>query len=267
VAVWPVPQVRLANRAQRWFEALMVGVEELLTKPVTILVGHFGSGKSEIAVNLAYALRQRGDAVVLADVDVVKPYFRCRLVKADLEAKGIELIAPEGDRFFADLPIVVPTMHGAVARANGGQVRTLIDVGGDDSGARVLGSLATVLRPELTDVLFIVNTNRPFAEDLPGLRTMLAEIQTAAGLAVTGLIANTHLLEETDVATIRSGLETTRTLAAATGIPIRFCVALTRIGAQLHEGETVDVPVLAIERHLLPPHVRRRPGSLRSLAV
>ena len=106
----------------------------VLTAPIVILVGHFGSGKSEIALNLAFGMRERGRDVTLVDLDVVKPYFRCRLAREELQAKGIQLVAPEGDRFFADLPIIVPQVRGALSRADNTNARVIVDAGGDDLG-------------------------------------------------------------------------------------------------------------------------------------
>ena len=152
---------------------------EALTRPMTILVGHSGSGKTEIAVNLAFGLRRRGAQVTLVDLDLVKPYFRCRLAKDDLEARGIRLVAPQGDRFYADLPILVPEARTPAGDGTDGDSRVILDVGGNDLGARVLGSFAGMLDRMATDLLFVVNANRPFAEDLLSLRTMLYEVQAA----------------------------------------------------------------------------------------
>jgi hypothetical protein len=237
-------------------------------RPVTILVGHFGSGKTEIAVNLAFALQEQGRRVVLGDLDVVKPYFRCRLVREDLEARGVQLIAPEGDRFFADLPIVVPQLRGAADRAVRGEVSTIFDVGGDDTGARALGSLAGFLRPEAVDLLFVVNANRPFAEDEAAILRMLQEVEAAAHLRVTALVANTHLMDETTAADVRGGLAVARALARRAGLPIRCAAALAPVcDAVAAAGGSDGVPLFPLVRHIVPPHVRRRPGSRRSLAV
>ncbi len=234
--------------------------------PITVFVGHFGSGKTEIAVNLAFAMRDLGRDVVLGDLDVVKPYFRCRLVRHDLVARGIQLIAPEGERFYADLPIVVPQIRLAAEQALSGGTALLLDVGGDDTGARVLGSLGASLPPGRTDVLFVVNTNRPFAENEAAILSMLRDVETAARLPVTGLVANTHLMDETAPADTLQGLEVAEALSRATGVPVRCGAALEPLCAALAEGGTT-VPLVPITRYIVPPFVRRRPGSRRSLAV
>jgi hypothetical protein len=241
---------------------------ETLTRPLNILVGNFGSGKSELAVNLAFALRAAGRNVVLGDLDLVKPYFRCRLVQRDLEAQGISLVAPGGEHFYADLPILVPQIRAAAERAHQGELVTLFDVGGDDIGARVLGSLSSSLIPDQTDILFVVNVNRPFAEDEASVVSMVRQIEAAARLRVSGLVSNTHLMEQTTFEMVLSGLEVTCSISDATGIPVRFCSVPAFLEPELAGvAEKTGVPFFAIDRHILPPHVRRRPGSRRSLAV
>jgi len=242
---------------------------DALPRPVAILVGHFGSGKTEIAVNLAFGLRNRGVEVTLVDLDLVKPYLRCRLAKDDLESRGVRLVAPTGDRFYADLPILVPEARTAVRDGAGRSGRLIFDVGGDDLGARVLGSLSGLLDRRTTELLFVVNANRPFAEDLPSLRRMLDKVQAAARLGVTALVANTHLMDETTPDTVREGIRAARDLEAATGIPLRFCAMQRRL-ADAFGGptETAEhVPILAMERHIVAPFSPSPPGARRRSSV
>ena len=86
----------------------------MLQRRVTVFVGHFGSGKTEIALNVALDLATGGERVTLADADVVKPYFRSRAARTLLEDSGVELIAPQGEHVHADLPILVPRLRGAL---------------------------------------------------------------------------------------------------------------------------------------------------------
>jgi hypothetical protein len=238
---------------------------DALTRPVAILVGHFGSGKTEIAVNLAFGLRNRGAEVALVDLDLVKPYFRCRLAKEDLEARGIRLVAPTGDRFYADLPILVPEARGAVRHGHGNGSRLIFDVGGGDLGARALGSLSGMVDRSSAEILFVVNANRPFAGDLSSLCAMLREVEAAARLDVTGLVANTHLLEETTPEIVRAGICAARELETATGLPIRFCAMLRRLAEAFGGPQAVveQLPILAMERHVVAPFAARPLGARR----
>ncbi|HVN77257.1 MAG TPA: P-loop NTPase [Thermoanaerobaculaceae bacterium] len=236
---------------------------DVVTAPIVILVGNFGSGKSEIAVNLAVRLAERGHDVNLVDLDVVKPYFRCRAAREEVEARGIHMVVPGGDRFYADLPIIVPEVKGVLTRPLGTNGRVVVDAGGDDTGARALGSLADAITGDRAEMLFVVNTRRPFAEDQASLIAMMREVETAARRPVTGLVANTHLIEETTPEVVREGLVAARSLAVATGVPLRFCAVLERLEETL-AGQ--DVLVLPIKRYLLPPEAPRMPGRRRRFA-
>ena len=233
---------------------------DALTAPVTVLVGHFGAGKSEIAVNLAFGWRERGGAVTVVDLDVVKPYFRSRLLRDEMQARGIGLVVPDGDRFYADLPIVVPEVRGAVGRAMAGLGRAVLDVGGADVGARVLGSLAGLDDPTLADVIFVVNGNRPFAESPEAVMGMLREVERVSKLTVTGLAANTHLINETTDGTVVEGLALADAVSRATGLPVRFWAMLAHLAP--NPAAFSPLPWLPLTRQITTP-LEPRPHGLR----
>ncbi len=241
-------------------------LDEILRTRITILVGHFGSGKTEIAVNLACRLRQRAGLVTLVDLDIVKPYFRSRGLLEDLEALGIEMVAPRDEFSHADLPIVVPEVRAAVGQAADGLRQVLIDVGGADVGARVLGSIPGLDDPAITDVLFVVNGNRPFAETTAAVVAMLREIERVSRLAVRGLIANTHLMDETTVETVLAGVDLARSVGLETALPVRFGAVPARLVAGVRP-RAMDLPLLPIERHIMPALEVRRPGKRRRSSI
>lgn len=243
-------------------------VMSLLSRPLLVLVGHFGAGKTEIALNLAAQFRRRGEQVTLVDLDIVKPYFRSRQARAELEAEGIELVVPEGEQFYADLPIVVPRVRGALTASASGSRRVIVDAGGDDTGARVLGSLAEAMSPDSTELLFVVNGRRPFAEDADAVVTMLQEVETAARTRVTGLVANTHLMEETSPADVAEGLRLAREVSDRTGIPVKFCAVLERLLSVSLPGLEGNgtCPQLPINRRILPPERSPVRGPLGRVA-
>ena len=146
----------------------------MFERRVTLLVGHFGSGKTEIALNGALELAAVGEAVTLADLDVVKPYFRSRSARQLLAERGIELIAPAGECVHADLPIIVPQVRTALRNPSR---RTIMDVGGDDTGARVLGSLSDAIARSETDCLVVLNFRRPSTQNPKQAVSMVREIE------------------------------------------------------------------------------------------
>ena len=241
---------------------------DVLTAPVTVLVGHFGAGKTELAANLAFGWAARGERVSLVDADLVKPYFRSRLIRDELAASGIELIAPDGAAFYADLPILLPDVRGAVAQAESRGRRVILDAGGAEVGARVLGAVAGLNDPSVTDVLFVVNGNRPFAEDVAAVLKMLRQVEQASKLRITGLAANTHLIAETTPAVIAAGLDLTEAVSREAGLPVRFWAALESVaGATCAAVDTRGWPMLALTRLITPPTESRPTGLRRRSSV
>jgi len=241
---------------------------DALKAPVTVLVGHFGAGKTELALNVAFGLAERGEKVSLVDADLVKPYFRSRLLREELGEHGVELVAPHGDQFYADLPILVPEFAGAVGQAEAGLRRVVVDAGGADVGARVLGAVGGLRNPLLTDVLFVVNGNRPFAEDVPSIVKMLREVEQASKLRVNGLVANTHLMNETTPEVIAIGLELADAVSQELGLPVRFWAAMAEMAVAGWQGiDGRDWPLLSLVRRITPPTDRQPPGGRRRSSV
>jgi hypothetical protein len=243
----------------------------LIRRPVTLLVGHFGSGKTEIAINLAFGLRDAGRAVSLVDLDIVKPYFRSRSAAEELAGRGVTLVVPGARYFHADLPIVTPEARGAVGRASAGEERVIIDAGGAEVGARVLGSIPGLDDPSVTDALFVVNGRRPFAESRDAVLRMFDGIQQVARLTVTGLVSNTHLMDETTLDVVLEGIELAAAVSLETGVPIRFHGVkseLARVlGESLSSQGAGNVPLLCIDRHIMPPLDRVRPVPGRRSSI
>jgi hypothetical protein len=241
---------------------------DALKAPVTVLVGHFGAGKTELAVNLALGFAQRGETVSLVDADLVKPYFRSRLLRDELAARGVDLVAPHGDQFYADLPILVPEFAGAIGQAEAGLRRVVVDAGGAEVGARVLGAVGGLRNVVTTDVLFVVNGNRPFAEDVPSIVKMLREVEQASKLRVNGVVANTHLMDETTPDVIAVGLDLAEAVSRELGLPVRFWAAMSATVIDHGQGlNGRDWPLLRVDRRVTPPIDRQPPGGRRRSSV
>jgi hypothetical protein len=221
---------------------------DLFERRVTVLVGHFGSGKTEIALNLAMDMASRGLPVTMADLDVVKPYFRTRSARGLLTESGIDLLAPDGANIHADLPIIVPQIRSHLRQSNR---KLIIDVGGDDVGARVLGSLADVVPLTETECFLVLNFSRPSTPDPVAAVEMVRKIEAVGRLPVTGLISNTHLMDETTLEIILDGLRLARTTAELLGIPVAAVAATEILDRELRT--VIDEPVVALRRIVLPP--------------
>lgn len=224
------------------------------SKRVIVIVGGYGSGKSEVSVNLARLLAQTGSGEVsLADLDIVNPYFRSREAAAELEAFGVRSLIPPGEQTHSELPIIIPEIRAALEQKFG---TLILDVGGDDVGARVLSSLADAFRPGEYEMLLVLNERRPFTADVPGALKMLTDIESSSRLRFTGIISNTHLMANTTTETVRAGLALARTVSERTGLPVRFLSIMNDLAEQFPRGE-IDLPVLVLDRALIKPWERK----------
>lgn len=238
-----------------------------IKKPVVILVGHYGSGKTEIAVNIAFYHKQTNKEVTIVDLDLIKPYFRCRLLREDFKARVIRLVAPEGGTFYADLPILLPEARGILEKSLNDDEKVILDVGGDDLGARVLGSVSDVVQTSQTDLLFVLNHNRPFAENVDSVIKKIREIEGAAQMKITGLVANSHLMEQTTTEDVINSLKISKEVSERTSIPIMFCAIINHLGEKIAQNGGIDLPILPLQRHILPPFSDPPKGFLRPPSV
>ena len=228
------------------------------------MVGNYGSGKTEISVNLAFELRSRGHDVSIADLDVVNPYFRCREERESLERNGIRVVVPEGDRQFADLPIILPEIKGMLQDERHDAPYSIFDVGGNDVGARVLSAMNSHLGDRPHCLLMVINTNRPFTSTSEGCLKMMSDIEKTASLKVTGLVANSHLMEYTTPDVIHAGYEIVHQVSGESGVPLEF-VAVAKRFAGDPVVQSIGAPLLVLNRRMTPPWSAPKPayGELR----
>ena len=225
----------------------------LAFKGIVVIVGNYGSGKTEVAINLAVHHRRAGCSVSVADLDLVNPYFRTREARRPLEALGVRVVLPPERYLNADLPILDPAVAGLIRRPN--EV-TILDAGGNDVGATVLAALHHVLAEARVEMLQVVNPFRPFTETHEGCERIRSQIEAAARLPVTGWIGNANLIEETSPTHIIEGYSFVKTLAERSGLPLRCVTAPAHLAAGLPSRDWI-CPLLPIERQLVPPW--RRP--------
>ena len=192
-------------------------------KRLTLFAGHYGSGKTNIALNWAYRLRDEGRAVTVADLDIVNPYFRTKDAEDDLARRGIGLIVSEYANSNVDLPALPSQIYSLVDdRSTYG----VLDIGGDDRGALALGRwVPSIIAEDDYDMLFVVNKARPLTRTVEDTLEVYAEVEAACGLPFTGIVNNTNLGPETTAQTVLASMEYAESVARATGLPLKMtCV-------------------------------------------
>lgn len=219
-----------------------------------MVVGNYGSGKTEASVNLALELAHAGVAVQIADLDLVNPYFRCREAVELLRGHGIRVVVPPSATISADLPILLPEVRGMLHPP--AATVSLFDVGGDDVGSRVLSTFRPVLQEGHYELWQVINARRPFTETVEGCLNMQHEIERSSRLRVTGLLVNTHLIEETTAEIIVEGWRLAKQVSARNGVPIR-CVAVRTTLAEEPALIEIDVPILLLQRTMPPPWLKQ----------
>ncbi len=218
-------------------------------KGIVIIVGNFGSGKTEVAINLAVNRKRSGIDVRIADLDLVNRYFRTREARKPLAELGIEVVLPPEKYLQADLPILSPVIAGLIRRPS---QLTLIDAGGDDVGATVLASLADPFRKKHVHMLQVVNPYRPFTDTVAGCLRMRDQIEKASKMTINGIVGNANLIDETTVEDIYKGYDFVKALSDESRLPLEFITASAELLPEI-DVERFSCPVLPIERQLVPP--------------
>ena len=185
-------------------------------RKITIFAGHYGSGKTNLAVNAALALKRRHDSVILCDMDIVNPYFRTKDSEAILSEAGVRLISPR----FANSNVDLPYLPAEVAAIFGGDYVSVIDVGGDDSGAIALGQYADRIEAVGYDMLLVLNARRYLTLEPTEAVEIMHEIESASSLRFTGLINNTNLGHESTAETVTQARNYMEAVSKETGLPL-----------------------------------------------
>ena len=202
-------------------------------KRLTLFAGHYGSGKTNIAVNYALQLAGEGKPVCIADLDIVNPYFRTKDSARELEAAGVELISPRFANSNVDLPALPPETYRLVEDRS---TYAIMDIGGDDRGAYALGRYAPFIREENDyRMVFVFNGCRPLTRTPEDALEVMKEIEQACSLKFTCIINNTNLGSETTPETVRASLPCVRELCRLSGLPLWLHTAEASVAAQLPE--------------------------------
>lgn len=223
---------------------------------IIVIVGNYGSGKTEVAINLAADHKRKGLSVRLADLDLVNPYFRTREARQALADLAIDIVLPPLNLLQADLPILTPGVAGLIRQQ---QEMAILDVGGDSVGATVLSALAEAFAQAVQPVQMVqvVNPFRPTTQSVDRCLKLRATIEAAARLPVAGWIGNAHMLAETTADHIRQGYALMTDLAHTSGLPLLCMAVVEHLLPGLHD--TIKCPILPIRRQLVPPWEKAQP--------
>ena len=215
-------------------------------KRLTLFAGHYGSGKTNIAVNYALHLAKEGKQVCVADLDIVNPYFRTADSRQELESAGVELISPQFANSNVDLPALPAQAYKLVQdkRCYG-----IMDIGGDDRGAYALGRYVPYMKQEKNyRMVYVANCYRPLTRTAAEALEVMQEIETACGLAFTDIVNNSNLASETDVQAVLDSRDFIQELSELSGLP----VFMTTVRADLAERVRKHIP------NVLPLHLQEK---------
>ena len=187
-------------------------------KRLHLFAGHYGSGKTNIAVNYALHLAWEGKPVCIADLDIVNPYFRTADSALALSDAGIRLVTSQFTNSNVDLPALPPEAYALVMDRS---LHGIMDIGGDDRGAYALGRYAPFIRAENNYCMsFVVNCYRPLTATVEDALDVMREIETACGIAFTAIINNSNLGDQTTEETVMDSLEFVQQLSRQSGLPV-----------------------------------------------
>lgn len=219
----------------------------ICTHRVSIITGHYGTGKTEFAVNLALQLAAENKKVMLADLDIVNPYFRSRERKALLAENGIRLISSSQACTDADVPALPAELLTILENRD---VTGVLDIGGDPVGARVLARFHAKITTEDYQLIYVLNANRPEVREVEAAISYLRAIEATTGLTCSGIVNNTHLCGETTPDEIRKGADLAHAVSRETGIPVLCHVAEERFVSTL---SALSEPVFPITIKMKKP--------------
>ena len=206
----------------------------------TIIVGHYGSGKTEFTANYAVYLQKQGLEPLVADLDIVNPYFRIREQKNRLGSEGVRVVSSNYEEdYYLDTPALAASLR---ACFEPWEKAGLVDVGGDPAGAVVLAQYAGLLRNRPYNMWMVVNANRPQTARAENVLGYMDAIERAGRLKVTGLINNTHLLRDTAPEDILRGDVLVREVRDRTGLPVVCTMVEDRLRPQTEGLELAGEP-------------------------
>ena len=231
-------------------------------KRVTLFAGHYGSGKTNIAVSYALLLAREGKKTAIADLDIVNPYFRTKDSASELEAAGVDLISPQFANTNVDLPALPAEAYRLVEDKS---IYAVMDIGGDDRGAYALGRYTPFLLEEGNyRMAFVANPCRPLTRTPEEALEVMREIEAAGGLPFTAIVNNANLAHETTPETVLAAVPYMKKLSELSGLPVWMTSAEERVAAGL-EGQVPGLLSMRLQRKYFDLPEQKGPPKARPL--
>ncbi len=208
-------------------------MQENTMKKYVVVIGNFGSGKTELSLNLAFEEARAGNKVTLVDLDIINPYFRSTERKNELEEAGIKLFSPT----YAMLGVEIPSLPAEIYSvfSNDSDV-VIFDVGGDAAGAIALGQYKRFFKDiDNIEVLYVINARRPFSCELELNLDMIGKVTEAGRIGISALVNNTNLSQETSLAELIDGYDMVKRVSEETALPVKYTIGCEPVISQFKE--------------------------------
>ena len=215
-------------------------------KRLTLLCGHYGSGKTNVAVNMAFDLKRQYDKVTVADLDIVNPYFRTKDSMEDFNREGMKLISSEYANSNVDVPALPPEIYSITDIKD---TKYVLDIGGDDRGALALGRIVPkILEENDYEMLMVINKYRPLTPDVESTIEVMREIEAACRMKFTALVNNSNLGAMTTAQDILDSVNYAQEVSKVSGLPIKCTTVKKELENEL-EGKIENLFCMSLQRN------------------
>ncbi len=222
----------------------------MFEKRINMFTGHFGSGKTEVAVNFALKLAENNFKTAIVDFDIINPYFRTADAKDELEKNNIRVVLPMYANTNVDIPVIPPEIYSLFQNK---EYQVVLDVGGEDLGAKAISRFKEEIISDSYEMFFVVNTRRNMTDTSEKILEMIALIEYGANIKVTKLINNTNLLEETTPEIILEGNKIIAEASDKTGIPIAITAGMEDVISRLSREQLSGSELLTMRKQIHLP--------------
>ncbi len=222
----------------------------MFEKRINIFTGHFGSGKTEVAVNYALKLAEADYKTAIVDFDIVNPYFRTADAKEELEKNNIRVVLPMYANTNVDVPAIPPEIYSLFQDK---EYKVVLDVGGDDLGAKAVSRFKEEILNDDYEMFFVINTRRGMTDTPEKILEMIALIEDSANIKVTRLVNNSNLLEETTPEIILEGNSIISMVSGISGIPMGITAGMEDVMRQLKGSELNGSEILSMKKQIHLP--------------